>query len=289
MPDHHFGHTGMKKGAQKYEVKRPLSYGSAAKGFYGSQRKGMRDKFYDTARRTYVTGNFGPLTSGSKYYTLGANLQPIAKVTTSYTTSTRVNFAGSAVINYINNMGNGTSITQRIGRQSALQSIKVRGVIHMPDQIGQSGLDTYNLIRVAMVQDTQVNGASPTPANVFADSGAGGDAFTMLTFQNLNFLNRYRVVKDRWFKLPHDVQAVYNGGTTNVQIAGFTFPFSFTYTPKQPILCTHNATGSATQDDSMVSNGFFIIAAYQDPGVEAGNDPQIAITTRVKFTDAGTS
>lgn len=104
--------------------------------------------------------------------------------------------------------------TGRDGRQICMKNITVKGIIVSAAQTGQTAADLVPKILVALVLDTQTNGAVLSSEDVFTNpSGVGSLACS--PFRNLAFAKRFQVLDQAVFSL--DDPEISFDGTTIVQ------------------------------------------------------------------------
>lgn len=88
----------------------------------------------------------------------------------------------------------GTTKNTRIGNKLHLYQIRIKGQVELASQANG------DVIRVILVQDTQANGATPAISDVLEGNGAGGAA-TIDSFQNMDNIDRFRILKDKYVNL----------------------------------------------------------------------------------------
>ncbi len=98
----------------------------------------------------------------------------------------------------LNTVTQGDGESQRDGRKITMRSIYIDGVIDCAKQAGQGSADNATGIFIALVLDTQTNGATISSEQVFLNPGA--NAITAATpFRNLQFTKRFKVLATRRF------------------------------------------------------------------------------------------
>lgn len=149
----------------------------------------------------------------------------------------------------------GSAINQRIGREVKVMKIKFRGRINIPQQATQSAADPAVNVRVCLVQDSNTNAGAFTSANVL-----GSLATTSLyAFANLDFLGRYRILKDKIFNLSNFNLANDTGATGGLVQSGMCVPFKFAVVFQKPVSVHFNSTNGGTFAD-IVDNSFHLMA-----------------------------
>lgn len=155
----------------------------------------------------------------------------------------------------------GDFINQRVGRKIHVHGIRVRGQFRAAQQATQSAADPAQYLRLLVVQDTQTNQGTATgidAENVLEDDTVGSVAF--LSYMNLDFLGRYKILKDKKMSFGNLALANDAAATGNLVQAGVNRPFDIAIKFKTPVEVNFNATNGGTVAD-IVDNSFHIIAA----------------------------
>ncbi len=171
----------------------------------------------------------------------------------------------------------GTGINNRIGRKVVVHKVKVRGLIKIDAQADQTAGDASSLMRVALVQDTQTNGAQAQGEQIFQDPTAASGNNAVLSFQSLDNLGRFRVLQDKFIQMG-DPNLTFDG--TNVEQNGLVRKFQFFHSFKTPIVVNFNATNGGTVAD-IVDNSWHVIANANTSALS----PDIVYQCRVSYKD----
>ena len=143
----------------------------------------------------------------------------------------------------------GSAINQRIGRTVHVHCIRIKGVMRVAPQTNQTAADQTALIRVLLVQDNQTNGTQTQGENVLE---GGSDQYTgVQSFQNIDSLGRYKVLKDKSWSLGNP-NAVYDG--TNVETMGIQRAFKWSIKFRKPLVVHFNETNGGSVADIVDKN-----------------------------------
>ncbi len=118
----------------------------------------------------------------------------------------------------LNTVTQGDGESQRDGRKITMRSITIDGTITMAGQSGQSASDAPIPVMIALVLDTQTNGALLNSEDVFKNVG-GFAAVNASLMRNLQFIKRFKVLAIR--KMSFDSPRMTNDtGATGGVITG---------------------------------------------------------------------
>jgi len=121
----------------------------------------------------------------------------------------------------LNTMVQGTSASQREGRKITNVSIEVIGTIYQANQADQAAADVSPTVFLALVLDTQTNGAQLNSEDVYINPSGVGAALTA-PLRNMLYSKRFKVLKT-WTKALPQLPISYDG--TNMEQAGQGTPF----------------------------------------------------------------
>lgn len=150
----------------------------------------------------------------------------------------------------------GSDYNNRVGRKIQILSIKIRGTITVPPQTSQTSGDSATKCRLVLVLDKQTNASQLNAEDVF-NSGGASDAVNM--FQNPSFFGRFRILKDKTFKL-EDPNLVYDG--TQLLQQGLLYNFKMIHKFVKPMYIHFNSTNGGTVAD-IIDNSFHLIGGVQ--------------------------
>lgn len=114
----------------------------------------------------------------------------------------------------LNAIAQGDGESQRDGRKVTVRSVHVKGYISLPAQSGSAMRS--RIVRVLLLLDTQTNGAQFNSEDVLVDPTS--TALDPFTFRNLQYTNRFRVLKDISITLNPDVISTTANGDRVAQV-----------------------------------------------------------------------
>jgi len=167
----------------------------------------------------------------------------------------------------------GDGPTNRDGNKIVVQSCLVQGVIQVLAQADQGSADTSANVLIALVQDTQTNGAQLDSESVFTNPSASGILATSPN-RNMSFTQRFKVLKMKRIQL-RVPSLTFDG--TNIEQSGFHTPFKLSWKGMMPVTFT---TGSTTEDIANVTNNSLQIVAYCSSTTLG---PTLLYNSRVRF------
>lgn len=139
-----------------------------------------------------------------------------------------------------NSVDQGDGEQQRDGRRITMKSLYINGTITVGAQSGQSAADEPAHIYLAVVLDTQTNGATIVSEEVFENqSGVAGLASSPM--RNLQYVDRFKVLGSKKLTLQSPNMANDTGATGGVIQAGIMRPFKF-YVNLKDVVVTYKGT-----------------------------------------------
>ncbi len=99
---------------------------------------------------------------------------------------------GTIAVNTINNIGQGVTESERIGRKCTIKSVSWRYRITLPTQV--SGSATSDQVRVILYLDKQCNGAAAVATDIL-------EVASLQSFNNLANKSRFRTLHDKIYNL----------------------------------------------------------------------------------------
>lgn len=179
----------------------------------------------------------------------------------------------SAVTGCLTAPAQGDGPSNREGNKIVVTDCLVQGVINVAAQANQTATDVSPVIMVALVMDTQTNGAQLNSEDVY--SNIGGTAILATSpNRNMSYTQRFKVLKV-WKKQLRIPSITYDG--TNIEQTGFNSPFKLKWKGKMPVTFT---TGSTTADIANVTNNSIQVVAYAN---DLSLAPTISYNSRVRF------
>jgi hypothetical protein len=153
----------------------------------------------------------------------------------------------------LNTVAQGDGESNRDGRQISMDSIYVKGNIFVDLQANQTTSVQAGVVFVALVLDTQCNGANFNSEDVFKNQ-SGSSRLAASPFRNLQYTSRFKVLEQICVKL-QDPNFAYDG--TNLERNGFDIPFTF-YKKLNGLRVTYSATTSSVAN--IIDNNLGIVA-----------------------------
>ncbi len=171
----------------------------------------------------------------------------------------------------MNSITQGDGESQRDGRKCTVQSAYVKGVINCPAQANQTATDAASKIYIALVLDTQTNGAQLNSEDVFKNDGA--NAITAASpMRNMQFTQRFRIL-DTAELVMQNPNISWDG--TNMEQQGLVSPFQLS----SNIEFSSQYSGTTESVANITDNSLHIIAYCNENGLA----PTISYNARVRF------
>ncbi len=120
-----------------------------------------------------------------------------------------------------NTVVQGDGESNRDGRQIVMKSLSIRGTISVAAQTNQTVPEQSPVIFMALILDTQTNGATVASEDVYVNK-AGNSTQAASPFRNLQNIKRFRVLKSKRFGMQMP-RITWDG--TNIEQAGYIKPF----------------------------------------------------------------
>lgn len=198
----------------------------------------------------------------------------IAGVLTAPTDATGGEFNPSATIS-LNTVAQGDGESNRDGRQITMRSIQVNGVITCVQQVNQSAADFPTKCFIALVLDTQTNGALLNSEDVFTNPGA--NAVTAADpFRDLQFAKRFRILAVRKVTLQNPAIANDAATTGNIVQQGLRKDFSM-FVNLKGIRTLYSGTTETIAN--ITDNGLNIVAFCTNTQLA----PNLSYVSRLRF------
>lgn len=241
----------------------------SSRSVLGKRRRGIRSKTGDTRglKRPRMDGRFGVgrtrrqraanLRTGGflgiekKFYDTAINEIAIASGTT---------WAGGendpATVNTISAPAQGDGESNRDGRKIVVTDVYVSGTVLHVKEADQTAADTPPETLVALVLDTQSNGAQLNAEDVYSNPSANAN-LAAHPLRNLQYSSRFKVLATA-LVIPEPPPMTYDG--TNIEQAGQRTGFVFKKKLNMPV--TFNSTTAGISN--VVDNSLHIIALSSD-------------------------
>ncbi len=195
----------------------------------------------------------------------------IASTLTGATDATGGEHDPSATV-LMNTVVQGDGESNRDGRKITMKNIYIQGHIDVPLKANQTATNQAFICMIALVLDTQTNGATIASENVFTNPGASIKTAAQ-PFRNLQFTKRFRVLK-RLEIQGHQQEPVWDG--TNLEFMGYQLPFKI-YVDLKNIRVLYSATTETVAN--ITDNSLHLIAYVSN----TGQAPTINYHSRLRF------
>ncbi len=173
----------------------------------------------------------------------------------------------------ISSIAQGDGESNRDGRVAVLHSIFIKGFVKTAATESAVAPLNDEIVRVAIVQDKQTNGAQLNAEDVFSTISATNDINSVKNLQNSA---RFIVLKDKTIRIPRG-QVSQNEGAANLFASGqCNIPFKMGVNLKKPIRVNH--TGTTAVIASVADNSIHVI------GTSTSTNCQLSYRSRVRFT-----
>lgn len=172
----------------------------------------------------------------------------------------------------------GDSENQRDGRQIAMDSINIRGVVTLAAQTDQTAGDVLPSIIIALVLDKQTNAAQLNSEDVFENPSASA-ALAANPFRNLEYTGRFRVLRTvevTAADFAGSIQPVYDG--TNIEQQGASVAFSM-YVPLKGMKVNFLSGQTTSVIGAIADNSLHMIAYCNSTSMA----PTINYNARLRF------
>lgn len=173
----------------------------------------------------------------------------------------------------LNTVVQGDGESNRDGRQIQMTSIGVRGHIRTPVETNQTVTDETLMVMVALVLDTQTNGALLNSEDVFINPSADA-LLAAQPWHNLQFSKRFRVLKTQTIVFERSPELTFDG--TNMEQGAMLQRFEM-FVDLKGMVTTYSA---ATEDiANIVDNGLNIVAFANSTAL----GPKLSYQARLRF------
>lgn len=174
----------------------------------------------------------------------------------------------------LNGITQGTSESNRIGRNVTIKSVQVSGQVVCPIQSSATTGDEAGVVKLYLVLDTQTNGAQLNSEDVFKN--ISGDArLAASPFRNLEFSKRFTILKKKKVTLR---MPPITGATTAIEQQGFQIPFEMYHNFGDGMVVNYTGTGNTIA--AITDNSLHIIAYTSSTGL----GPKLYYNSRLRFT-----
>ncbi len=174
----------------------------------------------------------------------------------------------------LNTVIQGDGESNRDGRKMTMRSIYVDGQVNVSSQSSKNTADEGTQIFLALVLDTQTNGATISSENVYVNPGA--NSITAASpMRNLQFTKRFKVLATRHFEMQNTAMTNDSGSTGGVIIAGLSQRFKIYKKLNLPV----QFSGTTETVANIVDNSLHLIAWCSSTTLA----PKISYNSRLRF------
>ncbi len=174
----------------------------------------------------------------------------------------------------LNTVVQGDGESNRIGRKMTMKSIYVVGQVNIGALAAQSGANDGTVVFIALVLDTQTNGATINSEDVYINPGA--NIITAATpIRNLQFTKQFKVLATRKFSIQQPNMTNDTGATGDVIIGGATRQFKIYKKLNHEV----NFSGTTETVANIIDNSLHMIA-YTSSLTQV---PKISYNSRLRF------
>ncbi len=175
----------------------------------------------------------------------------------------------------LNTVVQGDGESQRDGRKITMKSIYIEGQVKTAGQAGQSATDNQALVFIALVLDTQCNGATINSEDVYVNPGANG-VTAAGPLRNLQFTKRFKVLATRRFIIQNPNMVNDTGSTGGVIQNGLSKRFKI-FKNLGNLQVTYSATTETVAN--ITDNCLHMVAFVSNTALA----PQINYVSRLRF------
>lgn len=173
----------------------------------------------------------------------------------------------------LNAVAQGDGESNRDGRKMLMKAIQINGVLQL-GQTETTGLNSPHFVHIALVLDTQTNGAQLSAEQVFNDpTSALIDAYT---FRNLQYASRFRVLASKKITLQSQIAASDVGDA--FRSGAVLKPFSINKKLNMAVL--HNGTTASVTN--ITDNSLHLICVRSTTQSGTGS-VLLSYTSRLRF------
>lgn len=172
----------------------------------------------------------------------------------------------------------GTTEQQRVGRSILITTVDIQGNCAIPSTSAKTTLIDLPNIMIALVLDTQTNGAQLNSEDVFKNMGADA-SLAVQAFRNMSNTPRFKVLAKRLLKF-ETVSATNNAASNTITQHGCFIPWDIHLKLALPVKFSVGSTAAGVA--SVEDNSLHIVAFCNDVGYA----PEISYGARIRYTDA---
>lgn len=177
----------------------------------------------------------------------------------------------------LNAVSQGDGPTNRDGKKIRMRSLYIKGLVYRQGYEDQPAPEEPVGAYVAVVLDRQTNAAQLAPAQVFTNT-AGASLSNISLFRNLEYNDRYRILRDGTFIFNAGPQSAY--ALDKISNGGLIRRFEW-YIPLNIDVLFNTTTPTAATVASIVSNSIGVIAGATSSS--GNNSLVLAYNSRLRF------
>ena len=246
-------------------------YRKRSAGYYRSGKRGRYTPKAAIAKKrrpvNYRTGGF--LGIETKFYDTG-----LANGTLNTSTDATNGEQDPATVSCLSAPAQGDTEQNRDGNRIIIKSCYVFGTLTKPTESDQTAVEGPHFFFVALVLDTQSNGATLNSEDVFTNPSSNTSCCTQ-PLRNLQYSSRFRVLRT-FTGVLQTQNATYDG--TNIESGGGGLNFKLAC-PKLNIPVQFKGGATAAGVSGVNDNSLHVIAWTSD----AGGAPTISYNARIRF------
>ncbi len=174
----------------------------------------------------------------------------------------------------LNTCTQGDGEQQRDGRKMTMKAIYVQGNVSISNQGAFSSADVATSVFIALVLDTQTNGALLNSEDVFVNPGANA-ATAALPMRNLQFTKRFKVLQMKKFVMANPALANDTGATGGMVSNGLLRNFKFYKSMNIPV----TFSGTTETIANITDNSLHIVAFCSNTALA----PLLNYSSRMRF------
>lgn len=175
----------------------------------------------------------------------------------------------------LNSVVQGDGEQQRDGRKITMKNLYINGIVVVAPQASQSSGDSATIVFIAVVLDTQTNGATISSELVYTNEAASA-ILAASPMRNLQQADRFRVLKVQKMTIQNPNIANDTGSTGGVVSNGLVRGFKM-FVPLHNMVVTYKGT---TESVANITDNSIHIIAYCN---NAALVPKISYNARLRF------
>ena len=179
----------------------------------------------------------------------------------------------ATTIDCLNAVTQGDGESQRDGRNLVMKSLLLKGVVNIPAQATQSTLDVAPTIFMAVVLDTQTNGAQLDSELVYKNPSADTRCSASVV-RNLQYAKRFKILAKKIIQVPTPTTG--NDAAGTFSISGMDIPFEF-YIRLPDIKVNYSGTTEAVAN--IVDNSLHLVGWTSSVTLA----PTVSYNSRLRF------